>query len=915
MALSNCCAALVALLRVMPFGCSVGCWEQILYVIPKKNLANRDGKNNRRVNMNLGNHLLKAAMLSSISIASLSVGSAAFAQDNTPQASDEVDDNVIIVTATKREQTLEEVPVAVSVTSAAAIERAQVRDLKDLQTLVPSLRVSQLQSSANTNFIIRGFGNGANNPGIEGSVGVFIDGVYRSRSASAISDLPNLQRVEVLRGPQSTLFGKNASAGVISIVTAAPSYEFGGSAELSYGNRNAIVAKADITGPISDNIAFSLAGGINKADGYGTNLVDGSKTSERNRWYGRAQLLIEPSDSFKLRFIGDYDKIDENCCFVGNVFDGPTGNAVRGVGGQVNSAGIFSYGEYQNFASENKITNSGVSMQADYELGSLSLTSITAYRESRAKTNADSDFTSADLIGANRGDVDITTKTQELRLASDFDGPFNFLLGGYYFDESINNKQALTLGRDFRAYANLLTAGAYTSLEPNIRAAGGVPSSAAPFGGEGQGRFEDWDYKNTAYSVFGTADLELTDGLVLTGGFNYTKDKKTNVSNTTITDVFSAIDLVTVGQNAGLPAELPAGFVPAGGTALSAGLFPRINSCATVTNAPAASTPNPTRSGTCNPFLGLQALQFLPPFLNIPNAVENGRTSDGKLTYSARVAWEATDNINLYASYGTGFKATSWNMSIDSRPFVADFVAGSPAQGAPLTASAIRTAGLASANLTSGTRYALPEEATVMELGLKAKWERVAFNLTIFDQAIKNFQGNSFIGTGFVLSNAGKQSVKGIEFDSSVNPIDALQLRAAFVYLDSKYDSFVASQFGDISGRSVGGIPKLSTTLGATYTAKLNDGAALILNTDYHNESKTVMNDNPAEIQYKREVNDLSAAVTLRLDSGLQFSLWGRNLTDAKYLSVIFPSVVQSGSTSGYPNAPRTYGASIKYKF
>ena len=865
--------------------------------------------------MKLGNHLLKAAMLSTISIASLSVGSVAFAQDNAPQASDDVDENVIIVTATKREQTLEEVPVAVTVTSAAAIERAQVRDLRDLQTLVPSLRVSQLQSSANTNFIIRGFGNGANNPGIEGSVGVFIDGVYRSRSSSAISDLPNLQRVEVLRGPQSTLFGKNASAGVISIVTAAPSYEFGGSAELSYGNRNAIVAKADVTGPLADNVAFSLAGGINKADGYGTNLVDGSKTSERNRWYGRAQLLVEPSESFKLRFIGDYDKIDENCCFVGNIFDGPTGNAVRAIGGKVNSAGIFSYGEYQNFASENDITNAGVSMQADYEMGSLSLTSITAYRESRSKTNADSDFTSADLIGANRGDVDITTKTQELRLASDFDGPFNFLLGGYYFDESINNKQALTLGKDFRNYANLLTAGSYISLEPTIRALAGVPSSAAQFGGQGQGRFEDWDYKNKAYSVFGTADLELTDGLVLTGGFNYTKDKKNLVSDIRITDVFSAIDLVTVGQNAGLPAALPAGFVPAGGTALSSGLFPRINSCATVTNAPAPSTPNPTRSGTCNPFLGLQALQFLPPFLNIPNAVEDGRTSDGKLTYSVRLAWEATDSINLYASYGTGFKATSWNMSIDSRPFASDFVAGSPSQGAPLTPSKIRTAGLATANLTSGTRYALPEEAKVMELGLKAKWDSVAFNLTIFDQSIKNFQGNSFIGTGFVLSNAGKQSVKGIEFDGSVNPIDALQLRAAFVYLDSKYDSYVGSQFGDVSGQAVAGIPKLSTTLGATYTADLNDGKSLILNVDYHNESNVVINENPAWRQYKREVNDLSAAATLRLDSGLQFSLWGRNLTNAKYLAVIFPSVVQAGSISGYPNQPRTYGASVKYKF
>lgn len=855
-------------------------------------------------------------MLSTISIASLSVGSVAFAQDTAPQASDEVDDeDVIIVTATKREQTLEEVPVAVSVTSAAAIERAQVRDLKDLQTLVPSLRVSQLQSSASTDFIIRGFGNGSNNVGIEGSVGVFIDGVYRSRSASAISDLPNLQRVEVLRGPQSTLFGKNASAGVISIVTAAPRYEFGGSAELSYGNYNAIVAKADITGPISDNIAFSLAGGINKRDGYGTNLTDGSKTSERNRWYGRAQLLIEPSDSFKLRIIGDYDKIDENCCFVGNILDGPTGNAIRAVGGKLNSGGIFSYSEYQNFASENKITNGGVSMQADYEMGSLSVTSITAYRKSRAKTNADSDFTSADLIGQNRGDVDIETKTQELRLASDFDGPFNFLLGGYYFDESINNKQTLTLGKDFRNYANALAGGSYIGLEPTIRALAGVPASAAQFGGQGQGRFEDWDYKNKAYSVFGTADLELTDGLVLTGGFNYTKDKKNLASDTRVTDVFSAIDLVQVGANAGLPAALPAGFVPAGGTALSSGLFPRINGCATVTNAPPASTPNPTRSGTCNPFLGLQALQFLSPFLNIPNALENGRTSDGKLTYSARVAWEATDNINLYASYGTGFKATSWNVSSDSRPFASNFVAGSPAQGAPLATSAIRTAGLALPNLTSGTRYALPEEATVKELGLKAKWERVAFNLTIFEQSIKNFQGNSFIGTGFVLTNAGKQSTRGIEFDGSLNPIDALQLRAAFTYLAPKYDSYVASAFGDISGQSPAGIPELSTTLGATYTAELGNGSELIMNVDYHNESQTAINDNPAYRDYKREVNDLSASTTLRLENGLQLSLWGRNLTNARYLSTIFPSVVQAGSISGYPNAPRTYGASVKYKF
>jgi iron complex outermembrane recepter protein len=855
--------------------------------------------------MRTTNKFFKGMMLSTASLATLTLGAPVYAQtSDAAAAEEEFEDTEIIVTATKREQTLQEVPVAVSVTTADAIERAQVRDLKDLQTLVPSLRVSQLQSSASTDFIIRGFGNGSNNVGIEGSVGVFIDGVYRSRSAAAIGDLPNLQRVEVLRGPQSTLFGKNASAGVISIVTAAPKYEFGGSAEISYGNYNAIIAKADITGPITDNIAFSLAAGLNKRDGYGRNLTNGSKTSERNRWYGRAQLLIEPSDTVKFRLIGDYDKIDEDCCFVGNVFAGPTAAAIRAIGGNINSGGIFSFNEFQNFNSENKITNGGVSLQGDYELGSLNVTSISSYRKSRAKTNADSDFTSADIIGENRGDIDIKTMTQELRLASDFDGKFNFLIGGYYFDEKIDNKQQLLLGRDFRNYANALSGGGYSANEGLIRLLAGLPAATptTQFGAAGQGRFEDWDYKNKAYSFFGTADFEITDNLTLTGGLNYTKDKKDVASNTRSTDVFSSIDFVAVGAAANVPAVIPANTPGVNNTSI---LYPRITSC-----------PNTNGlASVCNPFLALRPFQFQPPFLNFPNAVESGKTRDGKLTYSVRLAWEATDNLNLYASYGTGFKATSWNISFDSRPFASTFVAGSPAQGAPLTASPIRTAGLASANLTSGTRFASPENATVMEIGLKAKWDRVAFNLTAFKQSIKDFQGNSFIGTGFVLTNAGKQSTYGIEFDGSVKPVDGLQLTAAFTYLEPKYDSYPNSAFGDLSGQQPAGIPELSTTLGATYTQDLGGGNELILSGDYHYEAQVQINDSPAFRPYKREVSDMNGSATLRLDNGLQLTLWGRNLTNARYITTVFPSVVQAGSVSGYPNQPRTYGVAAKFKF
>jgi iron complex outermembrane recepter protein len=470
------------------------------------------------------------------------------------------------------------------------------------------------------------------------------------------------------------------------------------------------------------------------------------------------------------------------------------------------------------------------------------------------------------------------------------------------------------LGRDFRNYANALSGGGFIGSEALIRTLAGLPAAtpATQFGAAGQGRTEDWNYKNTAYSVFGTADFDITETLRLTGGFNYTKDRKDVASNTTTTDVFSSIDLVQVGANLGLPAQLPPGLFGVGSP-----LNPRINNCATLSPAPAADTlpPNPTRSGSCNPFLGLQALQFQPPFLNFPNSVEDGKTRDSKLTYSVRLAWKATDNLNLYASYGTGFKATSWNISFDSRPFVADFVSGSPAQGIPITASPIRTAGLASPNLTSGTRFASPENAEVFEVGLKAKWERVAFNLTAFKQSIKDFQGNAFIGTGFVLTNAGKQSSFGIEFDGSVRPVDGLQFNAAFTYLEPKYDSYVASAFGDISGQQPAGIPELSMSLGATYTHEFDGGNALIFNTDYYYQSDVAILDDPAFRAFRREVNDLGASATLRLNNGLQFTLWGRNLTNAKYLQTIFPSVIQSGSVSGYPSQPRTYGAAVKFKF
>lgn len=847
--------------------------------------------------MTLRNILLGATMLGAVTTPVLAFAQEAPADNAAAPVSDVVDyGNDIIVTASKRSQTLQDTPIAVSVTSAADIQNAQIRDLIDLQSAVPSLRVSQLQSSANTNFIIRGFGNGANNAGIEPSVGVFIDGVYRSRSAAQIGDLPNVERIEVLRGPQSTLFGKNASAGVISIVTRKPQYEFGGSVEASYGNYDAFVIKGDITGPISETIAFSIGGNYNRRDGYAQDLKLGTDVNDRNRWGLRGQLLIEPTDALSIRLIGDYDKIDENCCIAANVIAGPTvaiTNALAG-GVSVDAANPYSYRVYNNFLSSNLIKNYGGSAQVDYDFGNMALTSISSYREVRADTNQDSDFTSADLIGRKSDDVAINTFTQELRLASDFDGPINFLVGGYYFHEKIDQHSAINFGNDFRNYGDALIRAAsggalnVLTLEGTLGALEGNPAKYADrFFRAGSGMDENYAMKNDAWSIFGTVDFDVTDRLTLTLGGNYTKDKKRFSANVVSTDVFSAINLDAAAYAPFRQALL-----------VGAGVDP-------VTAAFLAA--NPTLPGA-NPLNGLKAFQFLPPFVNVPNSVEPARTNDGDFSYSARLAYKMTDTVNLYATYATGFKASSVNLSRDSRPLASDL-------------PALAAAGLATSNLVAGTRFAAPEESTVYEAGLKAQWSVAALNLSVFKQSIKGFQSNVFTGTGFALANAGKQSTFGVEFDGSVRPVRGLNLSLAVTYLDPKYDSFVASAFGDLSGRKPAGIPDLSVSMGGTYTHEFAGGTKAILHVDYQYESPTQIVDGllglPATVaqNLKREVNQLNASFTVALTNGFELGVWGRNITNAQYLTTVFNAVAQSGSVSGYPSQPRTYGVTGRFKF
>jgi outer membrane receptor protein involved in Fe transport len=849
-------------------------------------------------------------------------------EEDVPSAPES--NNQIIVTASKREQTLQEVPISVSVTGGETIEAAQIRDVIDLQTVTPSLRVSQLQTSSATTFIIRGFGNGDNNFGVEPSVGVFIDGVFRSRSASALSDLNNVQRIEVLRGPQSTLFGKNASAGVISIVTREPQFDFGGNVEAVYGNYNQVFLRGDVTGPISDTLAFSLDGSYQSRDGFGEIVNLDEEINNRNRWTARGQLLFEPTPDFKVRAIADYARIDEICCQTGNLEIGAvTRDAIGAVGGQFNQD-FFSFNNFLNIAPVNQNDNYGASVQMDYTSGALTFTSITAYRELRNFFRSDIDFTTADIATETR-DQAVDTFTQEFRITSDFDGPLNFLLGGFYFDETIEQDSSLSVGSDFRSFAAYqVAAGSLPDGFPGLQIPGLTPAQqigageaalqqaeaglGLPIGSILGGPAltdERFRVDNEAWSIFGTLDFEPIDGLVLTAGFNYTEDRKDYEVEFSALDPLANINLVDAGIAGAIGSSDPA--VIAQFAQNNPALFDQI----------VAGALDPAT----NPLLGLAALQFQPPFPNVPNAVEPGQTRDDEFTYLFRASYQISPEVNIYGSYATGFKASSINLSRDTRPLLGDFIPGPIPDGLPAVvggsnilapSSPIRDAGLPITNLTTGTRFAGPEETTVYEVGMKAQWPGFGFNLALFDQSIEGFQTFAFTGLGFALRNAGEQSVQGFEFDAQINPVDGLVFTFATTYLDPVYDSFEGSIVGDLSGVRPAGIPEWTIVTSATYTHEFDDGSRLINRVDYNHESSTLISNGfvePFDQPFTREVNLVNASVTLALNSGLEIGAFARNLLDDQFILTIAPGVAQAGTTFGYPNTPRTYGGVVRFRF
>jgi outer membrane receptor protein involved in Fe transport len=473
----------------------------------------------------------------------------------------------IVVTVQRREQSLMDVPVAVSAISGAQIEAAGIKDMFDLQQNVAGLIVGQSQTSTSTNFSIRGVGSTANNFGVESSVGMYVDGVYRSRQSSLVNDLADIETVEVARGPQGTLFGKNTASGAIIIRTRRPSQDKEAFVDVSAGDHGLFRVSAASNFSLSDNVAMRATFFGSQRDGYVDDAVKGTDFyNDRDRWGARLQLGVnEPSDDFNMRIIADYAEIDEICCVAISQVDGlisrsslATGVPSLGSDTAVASFGGTVYTDYpyppqvldllppvttgvgfeEYLVAYDEVPNStnedaGLSVEFNKGLGdSATLTSITAYRTFDTFDVIDADFTDVALI-SRVNTADIESFSQELRISGEFGEGSNYVLGGYYFGQEIDSE---TFTGDPSGPLGLL--GLYIdATTPELgqiidgmteinQATGGLyPLAAEPFP-PGVRADDTVSQDQDGWAVFGQVDWSISDKFMLTLGARYTDETK-----------------------------------------------------------------------------------------------------------------------------------------------------------------------------------------------------------------------------------------------------------------------------------------------------------------------------------------------------------------------------------------------------
>jgi len=450
------------------------------------------------------------------------------ATDGTAAAADQDDPgrgDVIIVTARRRQETAQAVPLAISVIRGDSIEATGNFNVVKLQTLAPTLTV-YTSNPRNTAVNIRGLGVpfGLTSDGFEQGVGIYVDDVYNSRVAAATFDFLDVQQVEVLRGPQGSLYGKNTTAGAINITTNQPTFDFEGRAELTVGNLGFVQAKAAISGPLSDKVAVRLAGAFTQRRGTVYNVTSKQWINEQDNLGFRAQLLFKPSDDLSITLSGDYSAQNPECC--GTVFV-RTGLTQRALARQYDALAalqnytVVSRNPFDRLTDIDAPLNAGnkiggASLRVKWDLGGGTLTSVTAWRFWDWKPQNDRDFTGLSLVSASNNPSQQNQYSQELRYNYSGDR-LDFVVGLFGFNQRIDTQGLEQQGVNSSKW-NLTGA---LANDPAVLS--GLTARNTQY------------LKSTSAALYGQVSWKLTDALTVQPGLRINYDKKSGFYSRVVT--------------------------------------------------------------------------------------------------------------------------------------------------------------------------------------------------------------------------------------------------------------------------------------------------------------------------------------------------------------------------------------------
>lgn len=775
------------------------------------------------------------------------------------------------------------IPASTATADETDLDARGVDDLAAIANIVPGLTISTGQNESLATARIRGIGTMGDNAGLESSVGLFVDGVGRSRTGMGVGNTIDIERVEVLRGPQDVLLGRNTPAGAIHVITKRPTRESSFEAEAGVGSDGYWGIAAAYSGGLGDLGAVRLSGSRSQRDGFTTVRTGGGPRvagddGDYENYAFRGQLLIDPSDTFSALLSVDYSNRDSNCCAGVTLVRGSTAPFIDVLStdeGVAPAADPFARTAWGNRSTAQSIEDFGGSLTMEWTpggLGGAKLTSVTSLRRWKVVAGTDLDHSSADLAYREASEADGMTRirsfSQDLRLSADGD-KFDWLVGVSWSDERLDRNEGTRIGPGYEPFLSIAT---LNSINPLLATSPTAPlflsqASGRPFGTvfAGHSAADTHRQKYSSLALFSNNTFHAADRLDLTFGFRYTFDNKELAS--TYSNPNGGLGCASMLSN---PAQVVAALVARG---------------LTVAQASAAA---PTVAGVaCAPWT---------------NVRHNGRVTNQELNNDewaghVRLTYRIDDTTQVYASAARGYKAGGFNLDrMQSNT------------GLPSGAGGIVQ--------VDDTSFA-PETMESFEIGVSAGFGEGhgRFDLALFHQRHSGFQLTGYVGNASFIRSV--PNVTSTGFDAAVAwRSGGFRFRTGVSYADTKYgdDVLPGADLALLPGSQLSHAPKWTITGAVGYAMPLGDAMQLDANLggkllSAHNTSRDL---NPAAVQDSYVLVDARLGLG-RKDKGWGVELWVHNLFDVGYVTESFSPLLQVGSLNGFLGAPRTYGLTVKF--